>query len=976
MSVFDLPRLHFAGTARTSLPTGPRSGLVDVTTNTALTHEGPFPVGRPAREYHEYLVDRGPRYDAAGRPCPDGVFSAAAGWNFGGSGHFAIEATITGVEREAGRPESDDPLVGRCVDVWGHHNDYLATTVNRARVFDVDPTAADTMTLVVGQFGFGRAGRSHDVGYAVTGEVSGTSAPRWQNPEHLLDVGGHFAAAELRRSVVYQFVVEDPWWLAEPSPAVGHLRAAAGDGLVVQFALSHMAAPTAPDAPNRWRLRGTVAPWRAGELRTHPAGRLLVPCGGRTGLHTLGVDVSPTHVTFNLITAVSPDWGGGDLLLRTAESDELVATVPDKAHEHAPTSGIVTVPAASGAPSARDQALRVVHLDRHGHPVDLLREVELNVQSDDAALVLDHTDGTPEQDARVTFRAFLRGRPHPATPDVRQRDDLLAIGGIDVDDAGRGGFTVRGVRAGVTRISLGPHGSVAVRVLPDDRRLDDVPEQDVTFELVHQEVLAYYELVSSFMRTEVFSLADRCKVETYATLMWQMCDPRNKGKTYYMPPTRDLSAPKARLLLKYLRRQQRQAPLPALADAPRTPSITTRGELVSALRQAVTLELAVMAQYLYAAYSVPTYGAGEAWVREGRWTAEQLELACGDGGLTLSTGIRGGLLGVAREEMVHFLVVNNVLMAVGEPFFVPDLDFATINARLPLPVDFALEPLHLGSVQRFIAIEEPGDGKPGSGPYRSLSELYGSIRDGLSRVPDLFAVEHGRGGGEHHLFLRESINLTYPDYQFEVDDLSSALFAVDFVTEQGEGGVLPAVGDPGPSHHDTFSRISTLLMTEQLRGDGGRWRPAYPVLRNPTTGPGHGAGQPVTDPGTARVMALFNRSYYLMLLLTAQHFAERPDASLRRSELMNAAIDVMTGMMRPLAELLVTLPSGVPGRTAGPSFELPEPPVPVSRPDVARRRVAREFERLAAECRQDTRIPERVAGISAHLAARLGGPPC
>ncbi len=53
-----------------------------------------------------------------------------------------------------------------------------------------------------------------------------------------------------------------------------------------------------------------------------------------------------------------------------------------------------------------------------------------------------------------------------------------------------------------------------------------------------------------------------------------------------------------------------------------------------------------------------------------------------------------------------------------------------------------------------------------------------------------------------------------------------------------------------------------------------------------------------------------------------QHFGDGPDASLRRSELMNAAIDVMTGLMRPLGELLVTMPSGRHGRTAGPSFEL------------------------------------------------------
>ncbi|WP_328945920.1 hypothetical protein OG259_35255 [Streptomyces sp. NBC_00250] len=77
MSVFDLPRLYFGGTALTRLPTGPRGGLVDLGRNTALrgtdavgTGEagqarpeqplaaGPFGVDEPAEEYHEHLAGR------------------------------------------------------------------------------------------------------------------------------------------------------------------------------------------------------------------------------------------------------------------------------------------------------------------------------------------------------------------------------------------------------------------------------------------------------------------------------------------------------------------------------------------------------------------------------------------------------------------------------------------------------------------------------------------------------------------------------------------------------------------------------------------------------------------------------------------------------------------------------------------------------------------------------------------------------
>src|SRR4051812_7571278 len=147
MSVFDLPRLHFRGVAVTRLPTGPRYAPVDLAGNQALTDEGPFPLDRPVADYHAYLDQRGPRYDAAGRGSPDGLFSASKGWNFGGNGHFWIDAAIVSAEGPEG-VDVTDPVVGRAVDMWGHYNEYLATTANRARVFDVDPTSNWTTTLM------------------------------------------------------------------------------------------------------------------------------------------------------------------------------------------------------------------------------------------------------------------------------------------------------------------------------------------------------------------------------------------------------------------------------------------------------------------------------------------------------------------------------------------------------------------------------------------------------------------------------------------------------------------------------------------------------------------------------------------------------------------------------------------------------------------------------------------------------------
>ncbi|MEV0898061.1 ferritin-like domain-containing protein [Actinoplanes sp. NPDC049802] len=1089
MSVLDLPRLHFRGVATTKLPTGPRSGLIDLATNRALNDDGPVPTDTPPADHHAWLARRGPWFDAAGRSGPGAPFNGSTGHNFAGSGHFWIDAQVVAVETSHG-PDRGDPVVGRRVDMWGHYNDYLATTANRARVFDLDPTSRWTTTVMVGQFGLGRGERSYEDGYLLTGDVSGYQPPRWHHFDYRRGLREHPLASELARSTVHQFVLTDGeglHWLPETSlsPAAGHLRAVVGqpgvDGLVVQFALATMAMPTAPDAANHWAVWGTVAPWRRTEPRTCPAGRLLTPrAAGWTErpvpLHNLTVAVEPGHVTFNMVTAV-PVVGRstgpearephervrlGDLELRTAHDGRLIARVPRSAYAgpgYDLTSGIVRVenllPTAGSLP---DEALCLIG-EVDGERRTLVAEEEVTVQTDDAALTLEHPDPAHGHDHAVTvgIRSFVRGRPAPVTgirvrqflnprsrpldpaasaPSARCGDvdlvrvrpgpveaggDFAEVCAVDTDARGDGCFTVQGARAGAGRILLAPAqddgpcpperpgsaalayddadelgywsgaGHLAVRVLPDDGHLADVPTEEVTFDLLYREVFADYEFLYSFMKAEVFSLADRCKVATYARLLWQMSDPANRSRTWFMPPTRDLSAAKAGLLLKYLRREQSAArvPAPVTGRARTGLPITTRGQLLTALRHAATLELAVMLQYLYAAYSVPTHGAAREFVRRGLWTPEQVRLACGDGGRSRDGGVRGRLIEVAREEMIHFLVVNNIIMAMGESFHVPVFSFGTLNSTLPVALDFALEPLSVGSLQRFIAVERPAGavspltGAPGPDVppgrdehrYHSIPELYDDIRAGLRSVPDLFLIRRGRGGGEHHLFLRESINAVHPDYQLYVDDLPSALFAIDVVTEQGEGGRIDSPVEAGESHYDIFLGLSARLLEDGAATRGGgreRWIPAYPLARNPSLYPGNPNTEPVTEPEAVAVLQLFNRAYFMMFQLMVQHFGQDPDASLRRSELMNAAIDVMTGMMGPLAEVLVTMPAGRPGTCAGPSFEWETEPRFIPRPDVADRSMALRFEHLAAASGKTAAAPERVTEMLAFYAGFFG----
>jgi hypothetical protein len=1114
MSILDFPRLHFQGCARVHAPTGQKHGFVDLGSNAVYLNGDRVHHQHPASDYHDFLERLGPRFNAAGEIDETGAFSMAMGWDFGGNGHFTIDATIISAQRQPFEVDQSDPVVGRSVDLWGHYNDYLGTTVNRARIFDCDPTSNWTTTILIGQLSFGRQERSHDVPNLLSAPVEGMQPARWQCFDHLRDLPDHCLNDEFQRSAVHQFTVAktDEWlWSDEvaTSPTVSMLREAMQRddvlGLVVQFALSNMSAPTQPNFPVFWELHGTIGLWCAGEMKTYPHGRLLVPARRSQSnvpaevlsnavaqrepqpMSNLTVQITPQAVNLNLVTAVpgvgraaKPGVGSihsiaakldlGDLELRTVQSQRLIAHIPREAYQkaaHQQTSGLVDVPLAEPFEQLREeiehQGLCIIGTLPNRQRCVLVQEKEVNLQIDEACLFLEFPDRKRNQDfaVEVEVRSFVRGRPAPVDavylrqfyhpkglphlrydfehshPDqafhfppshaldiVSFKPGREAEAGkfdskcvISTDQQGQGWITLRGARSGATRVLLSDHpndlpcdpnqpdeaiiaydnddrlgfwagaGSFAVRVLTDDWHLEDIADEDVNFNIIYEHILAYYELCFSFMKAEVFSLADKCKVETYARLMWQMSDPTNRSKTYYMPPTRDMSQPKAMLLRKFLQNQQRIGYVPAAAPQPKSlqRSLQTRNQLVAALHHAAELEIAVMLQYIYAAYSIPNYATGAELVRRGRWTPEQLHLACGDNQEVRNHGMRGVLLEVSHEEMIHFLMVNNILRAIGEPFYAAVPNFNDINRRFSIEVDFALEPFNVGTLQRFIRFEFPDfleedlphemeltaltpsdlDDEPDSPSYGSLSELYRQIREGLQTIPDLFMVEKGKVGGEHHLFLRENIHKAHPDYQLEVDDLKSALFAIDVIVEQGEGCETES-SKFEKSHYQQFRRMAEAFAQQHVSPTSIDrpipWNPAYPALRNPTLHHRDHNTTVVTVPQTRTVMQIHDECYFLMMQLMVQHFGYTPTASLRRSKLMNAAIDVMAGMMRPLGELLMTLPSGKRGRTAGPAFEI-ESPMYISEPSMACQTIAGRFEQLGQQARVCEVIPDTVCEL-------------
>jgi hypothetical protein len=389
-------------------------------------------------------------------------------------------------------------------------------------------------------------------------------------------------------------------------------------------------------------------------------------------------------------------------------------------------------------------------------------------------------------------------------------------------------------------------------------------------------------------------------------------------------------------------------PVAATATQP-VAGIDTREQLIRALRDAVELEMALLLQHLYAALSLPDYITGREYVRRGLWTPEQLRLVCGDG--RRAQGWRGMILEVVHEEMIHFLIANDLLMAVGGAFHAPAIGFSRAARHYPIDVEMALEPFSPAAVRRFVQLEWPSyfrEDSPHTGPvieddpassghavdYSSISDLYGRIRRAFESHPEFIVVEKDSTGAEH-----DSVH--YPAYQCQVDDQESALSAIQIIIGQREG-LTPRSPN---SHFHRFRAIERQL-TEQLNRDFARppWNPAYPALKNPTLKRG-GRGNLVRDVEARKTTQLLNGAYEMMLQLMVQHFGG-PVRSCRKSKLMNTSIDVLTGLMQPLAILLMTMSSGRPGRTAGPSFELDEPVTYIPQPWVAGRSMGLKFRDL------------------------------
>jgi Ferritin-like len=359
--------------------------------------------------------------------------------------------------------------------------------------------------------------------------------------------------------------------------------------------------------------------------------------------------------------------------------------------------------------------------------------------------------------------------------------------------------------------------------------------------------------------------------------------------------------------------------------APEAPfMIEHREALIYMLCEAAELEHGIMCQYLFAAFSLKQ--------REDEGlTADVLEAV---------RRWRHAIAHVATEEMLHLALVQNLLSAIGAAPHLARPNLPAPARHYPAGVNLTLVPFGEPALRHFMFLERPegmeltgaegidapvheavpllaeGDIVPQPQDFATVGHLYRSIEHGLDHLAEKF--------GERNLFLGPPRAQATSEYfhwpeLVSVTDLASAHRAIDTILEQGEG----ARGHWQHAHFGQFVRI--LDEYRQLKAANPDLAPARPVVFATVRPSQHDDTVPrITEDVASRCTDLFNVGYEVLLQLLHRYFAHTEETDTQLATLSNAAIALMVGVLKPLGDLITTLPVGPehPGMTAGPSFEL------------------------------------------------------
>ena len=289
------------------------------------------------------------------------------------------------------------------------------------------------------------------------------------------------------------------------------------------------------------------------------------------------------------------------------------------------------------------------------------------------------------------------------------------------------------------------------------------------------------------------------------------------------------------------------------------------------------------------------------------------------------------LSSVLVEEMLHLALAANLLNAVGGQ---PRLNTPHMLAPYPRSLphgdrSFEVSLLRFGpeALEQFLKIEQPTatGGLPESDEYQTIGQFYDAIRQGFRYLCANL--------GETVLFCGASarqvpgaLGYTGSGRLMVVQDLSTALAALNEIVEQGEGMAHVQVwdGDSDMFHPERkevahYYRFQELKLGRRYRpGDNPQsgptgelipidWKGVHPMQSNPHTA-NHAPGSPIRT-----AQEKFNRSYCDLLQLLEQGFNGNPEG-------LQAAGRAMYGL-RAQAQALMKTPTEDGLATAGPTFE-------------------------------------------------------
>jgi hypothetical protein len=355
-------------------------------------------------------------------------------------------------------------------------------------------------------------------------------------------------------------------------------------------------------------------------------------------------------------------------------------------------------------------------------------------------------------------------------------------------------------------------------------------------------------------------------------------------------------------------------------------AVEHRSQLIYLLREAAELEHGIMCQYLFAAFSLKQS------VSEGV-TAEQLQ-AIGRW--------REVILDVARQEMLHLALVQNLLTSIGAAPHLGRPDFPSPAPYFPPGVSLALVPFSEQALRHFLYLERPegmplddAEGFVAAKHARPLADTFLDENTIVARPQDFETVGHLYRAidvgfawltaklGERRLFVGPpSAQATAKDLGWPqlvaVTNLKAAHAAVDTIVEQGEG----VRGEWRTAHFGRF--LDVLQDYIALRTADPSFEPARRVCAGTVHERADSDLPVIDDPVTAQVADLFDVSNEIVLLALTRFFATPSELKFERKSLVDVAVGLMFTAIEPLGQTLTSMPFGParPGYNAAPTFRL------------------------------------------------------